>query len=313
MTVPQATLVIGAGGLLGSALMRLARPPVRAATVRWGGENADADLEAAVRAHLDELPDVHEWRIIWCAGAGVTGTSEEDLAREVTTFRRCVETVVRHAGDRRGTLFLASSAGGVYAGSADPPFTEHHAPHPLAPYGHAKLAMEDAAREVLAGTPHRLAIGRIANIYGPGQNLGKMQGLVSHLCKALVTGQPVGVYVPVDTIRDYLYVDDCARMVLALCEAVVRQDRSDTTKILCSGRGVTIGELIGVTRRVSKRRPHIIFAASRLASLQSLDLRLRSVVLPEIDSCVSTTLPTGISATARAVGDVFRSGQLAPL
>ena len=56
----------------------------------------------------------------------------------------------------------------------------------------------------------RAVLGRLANVYGPGQTLGKPQGLLSQLCLADATGRPLPVFVSMDTIRDYLYAGDAA-------------------------------------------------------------------------------------------------------
>ena len=50
-------------------------------------------------------------------------------------------------------------------------------------------------------------------------------------------------------------------------------------------------------RRVFRRAPLVLVAASPFASAQARDLRLRSVIWPEIDRRVLTTLPAGIHAT----------------
>lgn len=304
-------LIVGSGGLLGSAVQRRLSGAQRAA-VPWGTDEAGPALDAAARALMERAGDhTRPWGVLWCAGAGVNGTSQEALEREVAEFHAFLTSLVDAAGDRRGGLFLASSAGGVYAGSQHPPFTERHATAPLSPYGEAKLAMEEAARTAFAGTPHGLAVGRIANLYGPGQNLGKMQGLISHICRALATDQPLNLFVPIDTIRDYIYVDDAADMAIGMLDHVIDSDTRDVTKIMASGRGVTIGELIGLARVIAKRRPPVVYAASPLASYQSSDLRLRSVVLPELDDLVQTPLDAGLAATARAVNGLAHSGLLA--
>ena len=73
-------------------------------------------------------------------------------------------------------------------------------------------------------------IGRIANLYGPGQNLDKPQGLVSQLCAAHLERRPVSIWVSLDTLRDYLYAPDCAQMVL---------DCLDRARAEASGAGAT--------------------------------------------------------------------------
>ena len=155
--------------------------------------------------------------VFWCAGAGVVGTSQEALDAELSVLRGFLEGW--HPRD--SAFFFASSAGGVYAGSAGPPFTEETTPVPLAPYGHAKISAEQLTREFSARTGVPVLAARISNLYGPGQDISKPQGLVSQLCRAQLTRQPLSVYVSLDTMRDYLYVDDAARMSVAALDALV--------------------------------------------------------------------------------------------
>ncbi len=308
MTVAPVTLVVGAGGLLGRHVVERLREvgtPALAATVPWhdpqaAGEALRAGVDA-VRAEAAGGP----WNIAWCAGAGVVATSREALDEELAVFTGFLDDVrASVTGGEDGALFLASSAGGVYAGSADPPFTEQTPPRPLAPYGEVKLAMEGAARSFAVATGLPVLIGRIANIYGPGQNLDKPQGLVSQLCKAHLTGQPLSVYVSLDTRRDYLFVGDCADLVvtgLAGLRSRVADQPGDpvVTKILASGRSLTIGALIGESTRLFRRRPRVVIAApGGAAKGQVLDLRLRSTVWRELDRSVRTPLAVGMSITA---------------
>ena len=99
---------------------------------------------------------------------------------------------------------------GCTPGHPEPPFTEHTEPAPISPYGRAKLRSEEIATAFAVRTSTALLVGRLANLYGPGQNLDKPQGLISQLCRAQLTRQPLSVSVPLDTMRDYLFVDDAA-------------------------------------------------------------------------------------------------------
>ena len=307
------TLVIGSHGLLGSALAaaveRRGRGQMFVQTVRWNDErHVHQDLVAGLD-RLVRAADGGPWRVAWCAGVGVTSTSRSDLGNEVDALRRFLEAIAeRHASSStgRGAVFLASSAGGVYAGSAEPPFTESTTPRPISPYGEAKLEAERAVHELCPPAGVSALIGRISNLYGPGQDLRKPQGLITHLCRARITGQPTSVYVSLDTLRDYVFVRDCAEMILDGLDRLDRHrlERSDpdvgpvVTKILASQRSVSIGSLLMETRRIFRRPPRVLIAASPFASTQTRDLRLRSVVWPELDRRVLTPLPVGIRATA---------------
>jgi UDP-glucose 4-epimerase len=237
----------------------------------------------------------------------VTSTARHELDREVDVLRDFMEAVVDRATSSsspgRAAVFLASSAGGVYSGSSDPPFTEHTEPRPLAPYGEAKLAAEGVVRDVCGAAGVSALIGRIGNLYGPGQNVRKPQGLITHLCRSHVTGQPTSIYVSLDTLRDYIYVQDCAEMVVDGFERLERhradepEASSVVTKIMASQRSVSVGALLMESRRVFRRPLRILVASSPYSNAQVRDLRLRSVVWPELDRRNLTPLPAGISAT----------------
>jgi UDP-glucose 4-epimerase len=264
-----------------------------------------SEVESLIRTSADHGS---AWAVVWAAGAAVTSSSKDDLASELDTFKRCVSAIGEAAerGKTPGVFFYASSAGGAYAGSHSPPFDEATVAVPISPYGELKLAAESIATDVLTPRGLSVCLGRIANLYGPGQRLDKMQGLISHLALAQFSPKPATIYVSLDTIRDYLYVDDCALLIADLIEQAITRSSEiaspiTVTKILASGRGATIGELLGEIGLISKRRPNVMIGFSRAAEYQARDLRLRSRVWPELDSRPLTTLPAGISATMRDI------------
>ncbi len=239
----------------------------------------------------------------------MTSTPQSDLDRELDQLRAILDAIGEvidgssvHGPASRGSIFYSSSAGGVYGGSLEPPFTEDSVPAPISPYGHFKLQAE----AVVAATAARLSIsslsGRIANLYGPGQKLSKMQGLISHLAKAQFSPAPASIFVSLDTVRDYIYVDDCAELILDSLEYLQSLGSPmQQMKILASGQAVTIGELLGHFHALAKAKPHVMLGQSASASLQGLDLRLQSTVWTHLDSRTLTPLPVGIDRTMRAV------------
>ncbi len=215
-------------------------------------------------------------------------------------------------GGPRGGLFLASSAGGVYAGSPGPPFTELSATHPLSAYGEAKLHQEALARAWSQETETAVLIGRIANLFGPGQDIAKAQGLISQLAVAMLTHRPITLYVPLDTMRDYLYAPDCARMIVAALDRM-RLDRTaghTITKIFASGRGTTISAVLAELKRVVRRRPRVSIASSPLAQFQASDLRFRSEVWPEVDGDARTPFPAAVHTLVQDLERRLRRGEL---
>ncbi|QKE85385.1 NAD-dependent epimerase/dehydratase family protein [Arthrobacter sp. NEB 688] len=299
---PPSAWVVGAGGLVGRhlvATLREAGQDVSTSRVPW----ADEEESLAVLARdLDEFTRRcagRPWVLAWCAGAGVVATGADALAAEQRVFERfCALLPPDPDGD--GVVVLASSAGGLYAGSGAPPFTEETPPAPLVPYGRTKLAMEAALSAAVSRTGSRAVAARLANVYGPGQTLGKPQGLLSQLCLSDATTRPLPVFVSLDTIRDYVYVVDVARMLLR-CSELARLEPAGAfvPKVIASGRPVTVGHLVSEARRVFHRPLRTAMAPGGKG--QVLDLRLGSVRWPQVDALASTPLAAGLAATAADV------------
>lgn len=301
MSVP-ARWIIGRG-LLGRAVAR-ARSYTEGEPVGVDVPWDDPDASVAVlRAGLTEFVQrPGDLQLYWCAGRGVTSTPLSVLAVEVDVFTRFLATVEDLPADDRArlTVFLASSVGGAYAGASEPPFTESTPPQPGAPYGVAKLQMETALREATAAGGWRSFIGRITNIYGAGQDLTKAQGLISALVRGHLSGQPIPVYVSLDTLRDYIYEDDCAAVIDAgMARAATTDAGTTTVKIIGTMRAVSIGALLSELTRLRRRRGPIVLGGGD-ARGQALDLRVRSEVWTDLDGLVSVTLPDGLSRVYQA-------------
>lgn len=300
---------VGAGGLLGSAVLRVAEgsgaTPWRADRIRWGTEDANDDLRVALGRLMESAGDA-AWQIIWCAGAGVTDSDPAGLDREVDVLAAFLSDVAALPPAKRavGALVFASSAGAVYGGSERAPFTESTVPVPLGHYGIAKLRAEDACRRLAVDAGVRVVVARIANLYGPGQSPAKQQGLVSRLCRSALTRTPLSVFVALDTLRDYIYVDDCARMMLAAADEARRSSAPFHIKIFATGRAASVAAVLGQFKSVRIQRPLVVMGASAASRLQGRDLRLSSEVWTHLDTLAVTTFPEGV---ARTLEDMRRS------
>lgn len=300
-------LLVGHGLLGGSVERELQRHglPVRGVSVSWGDrERALGELLTAAASVGAEDPD---WALVWSAGAGVVRTSETDVRDEVALL----ETFLERLDHAPRTMLLASSAGGLYAGATRPPFTEAHAVAPLTAYGRAKVAAEAACAELARSRGTRVAVARFANLYGPDQDLAKAQGLVSRLCLSRLTGQPVHLYVSLDTLRDYIYADDAAAVAVAMLERVDAGPGSTVvTKIVASGHAASVSELVAAATKAFRRRVPLVQAVTDDPG-QVRDLRLRSTVWTDLDAKVRTPLVVGLRLTAEGVAARHREARLA--
>ena len=301
--------IIGASGLLGSAVAKVinARPAwnlAKESGLTWG----DADLireqtQSTFRALISNASAAGgSWAIFWLAGRVSVSASESLVSAELLEFdafidgiRRVLEESHQHVP---GTIFFASSAGGVYGGTHHPPFDEFSEARAISPYGDLKLAMEQHLQELQRATSIHLVLGRISNIYGPGQSSTKPQGLISHLARAQLDPQKtVRIIVPLESSREYIFVTDCAAMVLDATERALETDAATTIKIISSGQATTIAELIGHFSRITRKRVNAATSRSEDTKLHPVDLRLNSTVWPDLDRRTFEPLPSGINAT----------------
>lgn len=308
--------VVGSGGLLGAALCRSLRKNgdelfFPAERLCWGDSpKLVAQLELAVEAFAGRIAAADQWEIYWAAGVGTMSSSESALLLEteaLSVFLRLLGSEPRLT-ERAGAIGFASSAGAIYAGSLDDVITENTSVAPTTPYARAKLRQEGLVRSFTADGSLLTLIARISTLYGPGQAAGKQQGLLTHIARSMLRSQPIQIYVPFDTIRDYITADDAAAAIInalraaGACQGVI-------TKIIASENPTTIAEIISIFKRVARRRPRVVTSASRRAALYARRVQFRSIVLREYAPMPTTSLLVGIAQLLNAERATFVRSQ----
>ena len=283
MTDRPLGLVVGAGGLLGSAVAAELHRQRSRATVRprfhWtepdGFQQPFRDaLDATVAEARDQS---RPWAVHWCAGVGHVGASESELRAEDRLLKAAMDVIATQTDRTKGLFCFASSAGAIYAASHDEVTDESTHPSPVSKYGEAKLRHEDLVRARLAAAGVQGRRLRISNIYGPGQRMAKPQGLLSHLVVNTLNRRPSTIYVPLDTSRDYLHTSSAARMMVASGVAArVEGAPADGLRILAAERSHSIAQIIGTLARVLRRRVPFVVVQRPETRLQPLVLRFRS-------------------------------------
>ena len=287
------TWVIGRGGLVGSAVAR--RPELDvfdAGAIPWGTAEVGPMLASRLERFVSWVGD-DPWGIVWAAGSGVMYTGQAALDIELKTFTSFCERAVGILPSRGGGIYLVSSAGGAFAGSSHPPFDSRTEARPLNAYGRTRLAQELVLEQVVTSQV-RTTIGRLANVFGPGQDLTKQQGLVTQLCLCALLGRAATVFAPLATLRDYIYVDDAARIIV---DDVLRMTTPDAgvnrLRVVCSGRSTSIAELISIVEHSTGRSIPLLHVLPGEPYI--LDLRLRSGPDHRVDRMLATPLETGVS------------------
>lgn len=299
--------VIGAGGLLGRAVVaRLVaggRHQLYAPDepLLWNnGTRLRAQLTLATQQFVALAARARGTQacIYWAAGIGTLDSRAQDLQSETLALQALLGALALQAGQLGGQrihLCLSSSAGAMHAGAADGrPVTERSVPTPTTPYGHEKLRQEVLARQAAHQVPQlAVTVLRMSTLYGPRGPQGPDKGLVQHIASSLRLRAAVHVYVPLDTLRDYITAGDAAaRMIAASQHPPACPER---VGLVASGVSTSIGEVVQLFRRIGGRKPLVVTGAHWKHALYSPCLRFQPSAWLEAHCRPARTMALGIA------------------
>lgn len=153
----------------------------------------------ALAAHTGVVPSVHN--------------PGEDMSVNVGGTLNLLEAAVRHRVER----FIFASTGGAIVGDAVPPVHEDMPPRPLSPYGAGKLAGEGYCAAYWGSYGLKTVPLRFSNIYGPfSYHKGSV---IAKFFRQVQAGQELTIFGNGGQTRDFLYVGDLCRAILAAVTA----------------------------------------------------------------------------------------------
>jgi len=156
-----------------------------------------------------------------------------------------------------GAQVVFSSTGGAIYGECDGPAAEDAPRRPISPYGISKLAGEEyvAGWNRLFGTRHVSL--RFANVYGPRQEASLEGGVIAIFLERLAVGEETTIFGSGDQTRDFIYVGDVVRGVLAAAE------HDGGVYNIGTGVETSVNELHAVCRRVTGIDREPVYAEAR--------------------------------------------------
>ena len=205
------------------------------AELHVGDIRTDArELFAAVR------PEV----CVHLAAQADVGTSVErpDYDAEVNVLGT---VQVLEAARAHGTHVILSSTGGAIYGECDGPAAEDAPRQPISPYGISKLAGEEyvGGWNRLFGS-HHVSL-RFANVYGARQEATLEGGVIAIFLERMAAGEPTTIFGDGKQTRDFIFVGDVVRGVLAAIE------HAGGVYNIGTGVETSVNELHAACRRVT--------------------------------------------------------------
>lgn len=235
----------------------------------------------------------------------VPGDQQVDSARElnddVVGTMQLIEACVVSNVHR----IVFSSSSSVYGAQDKLPIKESAATNPISSHGIHKLTNEKFL--LLAKHMHGIDVRilRIANPYGPGQNLTGRQGFIAIAIGKIKSGDYLTVRDNGSAIRDFIFIDDLTRALelAGICNEV------PSIMNIGSGIGHSLTEVIQLMSVLLCYPIKTVNIESRRIDIHAsvLDVELATRVL---DLCAPVDLKAGILKTLRFHGMRNQVGQL---
>ena len=153
--------------------------------------------------------------------------------------------------------FVYFSSGGTIYGNRSTmlPFVETDEMAPISYYGWSKQMMENSILFKNRTEKLKYLIVRPSNPYGHGQNLHGKQGLLAVAIGKILEDKPVEVCGDGSAIRDYIYIDDLAKVFYQLID----KDVYNETVNLGSGRGYSVNDILAFLKIITKKDFKIVY------------------------------------------------------
>lgn len=158
---------------------------------------------------------------------------DTNLRASIELFQLCVEHGVKK-------IIFPSSGGTVYGDVDKELIDENTVPQPRSPYGITKLTIEHYLRYFNFTHGLDYIVYRIANPYGPGQNIYGKQGVIPIFMHKTLIDEPLVIYGQGSMIRDYLYISDLIDMMAQTYDKAAKYKEYN----LGSGNGESINDIV---------------------------------------------------------------------
>lgn len=210
------------------------------------GQYDDDSIFSRVLERSDELIDL--------AYATKPKTSFDDPLLDLLGNVPAAVALFRKAllSKRLRRIVFVSSGGTVYGPTESWPIPEDAPTHPISPYGITKLTIEKYAFMFHRTHGLPVLVVRPSNAYGPGQMPFTGQGFIATAIGSALLDKPLPLFGGGKTVRDYIYVDDLARGILAALDKGIPGEAYN----LGTGVGLSNLEIVEALRPLAQAHGH---------------------------------------------------------
>lgn len=211
---------------------------------------------------------------------------DTNIRMSVELFEACAEKGIKK-------IIFASTGGTIYGNvDTNEPISEKTCPKPVSPYAIGKLTIENYLRYFKRKHSLNYVVLRISNPYGPRQNTLAGQGVILTFLEKIKNGLPIMVYGDGSMVRDYIYIEDVARMIVGSFE---KDNQADVYNI-GAGDGSSINDIVTIIESVTGVKPTTEHKPTPSTFVQSIVLD-SSLFTSEFSIKPTTPLKEGIYKT----------------
>ena len=275
-------LLIGGAGFIGSNVIRymlrlpdqyriFVMEPVFANVSRI--ETFDINIYRGELSDIDSVQSVIEINkidtIVHLVSTLIPGSTFDDYKREFQNVIFPSIELMSLCAKRNIKFIYFSSGGTIYGNSTDKrPFKESDTLAPISYYGWSKQMMENGIQYVHRTEGLQYLIVRPSNPYGHGQRIHAKQGLIAVSLGKIFAGEPITVWGDGCSVRDYIYIDDLARIMQQLIE----KDVSNITLNVGSGVGTSVNDIMVELKNITEEYFDVNYVSSRKVDVANMIL-----------------------------------------
>ncbi|HKT42598.1 MAG TPA: NAD-dependent epimerase/dehydratase family protein [Rhodanobacteraceae bacterium] len=270
-------LLIGAGGFVGQRLLDAFAQRVDSVIAVSRSAFAHG---ASVEGHVLAMREVQDYApflararaVVHVASASTPGSSAGKPLQELDeNLRPTVALLQALQAHPRLPLIYLSSGGTLYSRIAEGASDELAAVYSRSYHGAGKIAAEHFIEAWCNQFDGAAVVLRPSNLYGPGQDERPGFGIVPAAFGKLTRGETLRVWGDGSAERDYLYIDDFTRLVLAALDAAPKPGFRVFNA--CSGASIDLNGLFALIERVAGRTLHRTYDAGRKVDAPSVRMQ----------------------------------------
>lgn len=274
-------LITGGSGFIGSHLamhlLSLGYEPVIFS--RTVPEFAQVAYVLGEMSEITSLVALDEYALIYHLAwstkpASANQNPVADVQTNVIAGLHLLDALVQMTNPPR--LIFVSTGGALYGVPNQLPIAETHSTNPINAYGVSKLSFEHYLHVYHHVHGLDYLIFRPGNPYGEGQDPSAAQGAIAVFLGKMLHNQPIEIWGDGTVTRDYLYIDDLVR---ALVAGMAYQPDQDAYRVfnVGSGHGASLNHILHLASEITGIAPSVRYLPARKIDAPTIVLDITQI------------------------------------